>query len=108
MLIVTVLLLLGVAMSTAACGVTVRGMIWMLIISRGIVGVGAGGEYPGEIMMGLQACALLSPRLASPCAVCTTGATEASNETEGARKWRGVVVAMVSSFAIKVGLVMGG
>ena len=68
MLIVTVLLLLGVAMSTAACGVTVRGMIWMLIISRGIVGVGAGGEYPGENVSALQACALLSTRMA-PCSL---------------------------------------
>jgi MFS family permease len=43
----TLLLLLGVILSTAASGASVQGMIWMLIIGRGVLGVGAGGEYPG-------------------------------------------------------------
>jgi hypothetical protein len=33
-------------MSAASHGTTYEGMFWMLIISRGIAGVGAGGEYP--------------------------------------------------------------
>lgn len=82
----TLLLLLGVILSTASNGTSIKNLIWMLIISRGITGVGAGGEYP----------------------VCTAGATEASNETAGLRKWRGALVAMVGDFAIDTGIVMGG
>lgn len=42
----TLILTLGIALSTAASGATNTGMLWMLIIGRGIAGVGAGGEYP--------------------------------------------------------------
>lgn len=42
----TLLLLLGIAMSAAANGTTELGVIWMLVIARGVAGVGAGGEYP--------------------------------------------------------------
>lgn len=49
----TLLLTLGVIMSTAANGKSESGLLWMLVISRGIAGVGAGGEYPvtGEICL---------------------------------------------------------
>ena len=49
------------------------GMIWMLIIARGIAGVGAGGEYP----------------------VCGVAATEAADETAYVRKRRGFLVGMI-------------
>lgn len=42
----TLLLTLGIIMSTAANGKTETGMLWMLVIARGVAGVGAGGEYP--------------------------------------------------------------
>ena len=42
----TLLLVLGIAMSAGSSGSTETGMFWMLIVSRGIAGVGAGGEYP--------------------------------------------------------------
>src|SRR5687768_12600049 len=42
----TILLVLGIAMSAAANGATPTGLLWMLIIARGVAGVGAGGEYP--------------------------------------------------------------
>lgn len=42
----TILLTLGIIMSTAAHGTSQTGMMWMLVISRGVAGVGAGGEYP--------------------------------------------------------------
>jgi MFS family permease len=42
----TILLVLGIALSTASSGVTPTGMLWMMVIARGIAGVGAGGEYP--------------------------------------------------------------
>lgn len=40
----TLLLVLGIVLSTAASGTTPTGMFWMLIVARGIAGVGAGGE----------------------------------------------------------------
>ncbi len=39
----TLILVVGIAMSAGASGVTELGMFWMLVISRGIAGVGAGG-----------------------------------------------------------------
>lgn len=45
----------------------------MLIIARGIAGVGAGGEYP----------------------VCGVAATEAADETAYVRKRRGFLVGMI-------------
>ncbi|ATY66419.1 Major facilitator superfamily transporter [Cordyceps militaris] len=42
----TLMIVLGGIMATASHGITINGMFWMLTISRGIVGFGAGGEYP--------------------------------------------------------------
>jgi MFS family permease len=70
-----VLLVLGIVLATAAHGKTPTGMFWMIIISRGIAGVGAGGEYP----------------------VGATGSAEASDETEFVRKRRGFLVATGNS-----------
>lgn len=42
----TLILTLGVILSTAANGTTESGLLWMLVIGRGVAGVGAGGEYP--------------------------------------------------------------
>ncbi|QGI83553.1 hypothetical protein CEK25_010282 [Fusarium fujikuroi] len=42
----TLILLLGIALSAGASGLTTTGLMWMLVIARGIAGVGAGGEYP--------------------------------------------------------------
>jgi MFS family permease len=42
----TLILLLGIALSTGASGTSPLGLFWMLVVSRGIAGVGAGGEYP--------------------------------------------------------------
>lgn len=39
----TTILVLGIALSAGASGLTDDGMFWMLIIARGIAGVGAGG-----------------------------------------------------------------
>lgn len=40
----TIILVLGIAMSAAANGTSETGMLWMLIVARGVAGVGAGGE----------------------------------------------------------------
>ena len=39
----TMILVVGIAMSAAASGTTDTGLFWMLVVSRGIAGVGAGG-----------------------------------------------------------------
>ncbi|KAM0248375.1 hypothetical protein ACHAQJ_009500 [Trichoderma viride] len=44
--ITTLLIVVGGILATAAHGVTIDGMFWMLTIARGIVGFGVGGEYP--------------------------------------------------------------
>lgn len=50
--VTTVVLSVGIILSTAASGTSHLGLLWMLIVARGIAGVGAGGEYPvvGEHM----------------------------------------------------------
>lgn len=40
----TTLLVVGIVLSAAASGKSPTGMFWMLIVARGIAGVGAGGE----------------------------------------------------------------
>lgn len=39
----TLILVVGIAMSAGSSGTTEIGMFWMLVVSRGIAGVGAGG-----------------------------------------------------------------
>ncbi|BCS17216.1 uncharacterized protein APUU_10044S [Aspergillus puulaauensis] len=82
----TLFLVLGVALAAASHGTSELGMFWMMIISRGIAGFGAGGEYP----------------------VCATSATEAADETAKLRKKRGFLVASTTDFAIDMGFVAAG
>ncbi|KAK1596510.1 major facilitator superfamily transporter [Colletotrichum navitas] len=82
----TILLVLGIALSTAANGHTATGMFWMLIIARGIAGVGAGGEYP----------------------VSGAGAAEATDEDAKYRKRRGFMFAMLADLSASLGYVWGG
>lgn len=42
----TVLVIVGAALSAASSGATATGLLWMMIIARGVLGVGVGGEYP--------------------------------------------------------------
>ncbi|KAG2202657.1 hypothetical protein INT47_002089 [Mucor saturninus] len=42
----TFLVILGAALSAASSGKTTTGLLWMMIIARGVLGVGVGGEYP--------------------------------------------------------------
>ncbi|KAI1381981.1 metabolite transport protein [Hypoxylon crocopeplum] len=82
----TALLVLGIVLSTAASGETPTGMFWMLIIARGIAGVGAGGEYP----------------------VSGAGAAEATDENAAYRKHRGFMFAMLADLSSSLGYVWGG
>ncbi|KAJ5716702.1 hypothetical protein N7493_008613 [Penicillium malachiteum] len=82
----TIFLVLGVVFATAAHGTSELGMFWMMIVARGVAGVGAGGEYP----------------------VCGTSTTEAADETHGLRKKRGLLVGMTTDFAVDLGIVAAG
>ncbi|KAF5985509.1 glycerophosphoinositol transporter [Fusarium bulbicola] len=73
----------GIIIATAAHGVTVEGMFWMMVIGRGVAGVGAGGEYT----------------------VCTSQAVECADSTEAMRKRRGMLVAVATNAAIISGFV---
>ncbi|KAJ4861865.1 sugar transporter domain-containing protein [Trichoderma breve] len=82
----TILLVLGIAMSAAANGTSPKGLFWMLIIARGVAGVGAGGEYP----------------------VSGAGAVEATDESGQYRKHRGFMFAMLADLSSDLGYVWGG
>jgi MFS family permease len=79
----TLLLVLGIAMSAGSSGSTETGMFWMLIVSRGIAGVGAGGEYP----------------------VSGAGAAEATDENSAYRKHRGFYFAMLADLSASLGYI---
>ncbi|WAO92151.1 MFS domain-containing protein [Fusarium falciforme] len=79
----TFFLVLGIIIATASHGVTVEGMFWMMVIGRGVAGVGAGGEY----------------------AVCTAQAVECADSTEAMQKRRGMLVAVATNAAIISGFV---
>ncbi|KAM0265690.1 hypothetical protein ACHAQJ_000124 [Trichoderma viride] len=81
----TILLILGIVMSVAAHGASPKGLLWMLIIARGVAGVGAGGEYP----------------------VAGALAVEATDESRQYRKHRGFIFAMLGSLSSRLGYVWG-
>ncbi|KAH8780288.1 major facilitator superfamily domain-containing protein [Diaporthe sp. PMI_573] len=82
----TTLLVIGIVLSAAASGTSPTGMFWMLIVARGIAGVGAGGEYP----------------------VSGAGAAEATDESDQYRKHRGFMFAMLADLSSSLGYVWGG
>ncbi|KAK5939462.1 hypothetical protein PMZ80_007839 [Knufia obscura] len=82
----TIILVLGIILSAAASGTTQTGMLWMLVVARGVAGVGAGGEYP----------------------VAGAGAAEATDENAGVRGRRGFIFAMIADLSATLGFVFGG
>jgi MFS family permease len=74
----TLLIVIGGILATAAHGSTTLGMLWMIVVSRGIIGFGAGGEYPAS----------------------STSASEAANETV---KRRGAVFVLVTNLPLSLG-----
>ncbi|KAK5717066.1 hypothetical protein LTR15_008954 [Elasticomyces elasticus] len=82
----TIILVGGIILSTAANGTSPTGLFWMLIVARGIAGLGAGGEYP----------------------VSGAGALEATDENAGLRKYRGFMFAMLADLSASLGYVWGG
>jgi MFS family permease len=81
----TLLLVLGITLSTAASGTHPTGMFWMLVIARGVAGVGAGGEYP----------------------VSGAGAAEATDEGAPYRAKRGFAFAMLADLSATLGYIWG-
>jgi len=75
----TAMIVFGGILATASSGVTILGMFWMLTIARGIVGFGAGGEYPAS----------------------STSASEAANEH--ALKRRGPIFVLVTNLPLSFG-----
>jgi MFS family permease len=62
---------------------TVEGMLWMMVIGRGVAGVSAGCEYT----------------------VCTSQAVECADSSEAIRQKRGMLVAVATNAAIISGFV---
>ena len=75
----TLMIVIGGILATAAHGVTINGMFWMLTIARGIVGFGTGGEYPAS----------------------STSASEAANEYT--LKNRGPIFILVTNLPLSFG-----
>ncbi|PVH97467.1 MFS general substrate transporter [Periconia macrospinosa] len=82
-ILTTLFLVLGIILATASHGKTVEGMFWMMVVGRGVAGVGAGGEYT----------------------VCTSQALECADSTPEMRKRRGMLVAVSTNAAIISGFV---
>ncbi|CCM05098.1 uncharacterized protein FIBRA_07305 [Fibroporia radiculosa] len=81
LVLTTLLIVIGAILSTAAHGAhnSPQGLFWFLTISRGITGVGTGGEYPAS----------------------STSASEAANEKTLSS--RGPVFIMVTNFVLSFG-----
>lgn len=76
----TLMIVIGGILATAAHGHTTLGMFWMIIVARGIVGFGTGGEYPAS----------------------STAASEAANEAID-RKRRGTTFVLVTNLPLSFG-----
>ncbi|ORX62992.1 MFS general substrate transporter [Hesseltinella vesiculosa] len=78
----SLLVILGAALSAAASGLSPTGLLWMLIVARGLLGVGVGAEFP---------CSSVS-------------AGEATDEI--GKKRRGAIFVTVTQFVIDFGYVI--
>ncbi|KAI5240374.1 MFS general substrate transporter [Aureobasidium subglaciale] len=78
-IVTTLMIVVGGILATAASGTTIHGMFWMLIVARGIVGFGTGGEYPAS----------------------STSASEAANEQN--LKHRGPLFILVTNLPLSFG-----
>ncbi|KAF9264970.1 MFS general substrate transporter [Marasmius fiardii PR-910] len=81
----TLFLVLGIVLATAAHGTDRdgKGLLWMMVIARGVAGVGAGGEY----------------------SVCTAQAVEVADENLYVQKRRGTLVATSTNASMASGFV---
>lgn len=98
----TLFLILGVIIATAAHGNSQLGMFWMIIVGRGIAGVGAGGGMTAPPLIRSDADD------GTEYPTCGTSSAEASDETPGVRRKRGLLVAVATCFSIDLGFVAAG
>ncbi|CAH6721615.1 glycerophosphoinositol transporter 1 [[Candida] jaroonii] len=76
-IIATIFLIVGTCMCAASHGKTIDGLLWMLIVSRGVTGFGIGAEYPS----------------------CSVSANEAANNL----KRRGTTFVLVTNLPLSLG-----
>ncbi|KAI8093069.1 major facilitator superfamily domain-containing protein [Halteromyces radiatus] len=57
----TILVILGAALSAASSGATPTGLLWMMVVTRGLLGVGVGGEFPCSSVSAGEASDTLKP-----------------------------------------------
>lgn len=74
----TVFLVFGTCLAAASHGKSTEGLLWMLIVARGVTGYGIGAEYPSS----------------------SVSASEAANES--VKKQKGTVI-MVTNFPLSIG-----
>lgn len=82
----TLFLSVGIILTAVSHGTSDKGLFWMLTVSRGIAGFGAGGEYP----------------------VSGAGTAESTDDSPRARKHRGFIFAMVADVSASLGFVFSG
>lgn len=110
----TLLLVLGIIIATASHGTTVEGMFWMMVVGRGIAGVGAGKPISLSFVSNSPSITFLHRhvdtnlsriRLGGEYTVCTSQALECADSTPEMRKRRGMLVAVSTNAAIISGFV---
>lgn len=67
----TIFLIIGTIMCAASHGKTVNGLLWMLIISRGVTGFGIGAEYPSSSISASEAANESIKRRGGAFVLCT-------------------------------------
>ncbi|KAJ5960010.1 uncharacterized protein N7479_007160 [Penicillium vulpinum] len=68
----TLMIVVGGILATASHGVTIDGMFWMMTVARGVVGFGAGGEYPASSTSASEAANDLIPKHRGPAFIMVT------------------------------------
>ncbi|ORY57014.1 major facilitator superfamily domain-containing protein [Pseudomassariella vexata] len=71
-ILTTTLIVVGGIIATASSGTTVQGMFWMMTIARGIVGFGAGGEYPASSTSASESANEQTPKHRGPIFILVT------------------------------------
>lgn len=61
LILTTAFVIIGAALCAASSGTTATGLLWMMVISRGIMGVGVGGEYPCSSVSAIESSDEVAP-----------------------------------------------
>lgn len=71
-ILTTAMIVVGGILATASNGKTIDGMFWMLLVSRGIVGFGTGGEYPASSTSAAESANEYTPTQRGPIFILVT------------------------------------